>query len=151
MTRRARTARGGATPSAWRAIGQKRIEPAAARPFLSLKLDKSAVALSAARARSFDDLAKSPAARVYERVPSGPIRAYSPPVLFLNERFGPVRIASCAHCFPRSISFARSCALMILIIHSLHVFVVIDRYTDIWHKSNVDEERAKERAKADHS
>jgi hypothetical protein len=33
LTRLARTARGGATPSAWRAIGQSRFEPAMARPF----------------------------------------------------------------------------------------------------------------------
>jgi hypothetical protein len=41
IARRARPARGGATPSAWHAIGQRRIEPSAARPFVSLNLNKS--------------------------------------------------------------------------------------------------------------
>jgi hypothetical protein len=73
ITRRARTARGGATPSAWRSIGQRRIEPAAARPSLLLNLDKSTAPRGLWRARAWGLYRTS--ARVYERVPSGPIRA----------------------------------------------------------------------------
>jgi hypothetical protein len=74
ITRRARTARGGATPSAWRAIGQRRIEPAAARPSLSLNLDKPTAPRGLWRARAPGDLAKLSNERA--RLRKGPIWAY---------------------------------------------------------------------------